>query len=285
MTALDVALPSGAVRVTTAWEEPAVAPRAVVALALGAGAGMDHPFLVGFAAGLRSEGFATLRFAFPYREAGRRMPGPAPHAVATWAAVAAEISRIASGVPFVAAGKSYGGRMASMAAAEGVSAEVVLRLSEELVEGGTAACAGVAALGIDDDGIVNDVTGLEHGLEAEGGSSGIAAGVGDELLALGKVAHDLRDAVNSVVGHLGVGVLLAVPLLPDVDIAEADVSADIDDGAVLSEHDLRPLGHVMGEDLPTQGPHPPSTLLRGLDDGGRGCQCHQRADGALPIRT
>lgn len=119
MTALDVALPSGAVRVTTAWEEPAAAPRAVVALAHGAGAGLDHPFLVGFAAGLRSEGFATLRFAFPYREAGRRMPGPAPHAVATLAAVAAEISRIAAGVPFVAAGKSYGGRMASMAVAEG----------------------------------------------------------------------------------------------------------------------------------------------------------------------
>ena len=87
------------------------------------------------------------------------------------------------------------GRVA-VAAAEGVGAEVVLRLSEELVEGGTAACAGVAALGINDDGIVNDVTGLEHGLEAEGGSSGIAAGVGDELLALGKVAHDLRDAVR-----------------------------------------------------------------------------------------
>ena len=119
MTALDVALPSGAVRVTTAWEEPAAAPRAVVALAHGAGAGMDHPFLVGFAAGLRSEGFATLRFAFPYREAGRRMPGPAPHAIATWAAVAAEVARRAPDMPFVAAGKSYGGRMASMAAAEG----------------------------------------------------------------------------------------------------------------------------------------------------------------------
>lgn len=50
------------------------------------------------------------------------------------------------------------GRVA-VTAAEGVSAEVVLRLSEELVEGGTAACAGVAALGINDDGVVNDVTG------------------------------------------------------------------------------------------------------------------------------
>ena len=106
------------------------------------------------------------------------------------------------------------------------------------------------------------MTGLEHGLEAEGGGGGIAAGVGDELLALGKVAHDLGDAINSVVGHLGVGVLLAVPLLPDVDVAEADVSADIDDGAVLSEHDLRPLGHVARGDLD----HDNIALLRGLAD-------------------
>ncbi|MBN9175995.1 MAG: dienelactone hydrolase family protein [Microbacterium sp.] len=122
MTQLDVLLPSGAVRVTTAWEDPpsVPAPAAVVALAHGAGAGMDHPFLVGFAAALRDEGVATLRFAFPYREAGRRMPGPPSHAIATWAAVAAEVARRAPGVPFVAAGKSYGGRMASLAAADGV---------------------------------------------------------------------------------------------------------------------------------------------------------------------
>jgi len=106
------------------------------------------------------------------------------------------------------------------------------------------------------------MAGLEHGLKAEGGSGGIAAGVGDELLALGKITHDLGDAVNGLVGHLGVGVLLAVPLLPDVNVAEADIGADIDDGAVLGKDDLCPLGHVAGGDLD----HHDVALLRGLAD-------------------
>ena len=44
---------------------------------------MDHPFLVGFAEALRENGFTTVRFNFPYVEAGRRMPGPAAHAILT----------------------------------------------------------------------------------------------------------------------------------------------------------------------------------------------------------
>ena len=45
----------------------------------------------------------------------------------------------------------------AVTAAEGVGTEVVLRLGEELVEGGTAARAGEAALGVDHDGVLNDV--------------------------------------------------------------------------------------------------------------------------------
>jgi predicted alpha/beta-hydrolase family hydrolase len=81
---------------------------------------MDHPFLTGFAAGLERAGIATLRFNFPYIEAGRRMPGPASHAVVTWEAALAELAQRVPEVPLFAAGKSYGGRMASMAAADGV---------------------------------------------------------------------------------------------------------------------------------------------------------------------
>ena len=119
MASLTVELPSGTVSVTAAFEAPDDA-RAVVALAHGAGAGMDHPFLLGFAGALREAGYATVRFAFPYREAGRRMPGPAAHAIATWQAVSADARQRFAGLPFVAAGKSYGGRMASMAAAQQV---------------------------------------------------------------------------------------------------------------------------------------------------------------------
>ncbi|GAA3915856.1 alpha/beta family hydrolase [Microbacterium invictum] len=125
MATIEVALPAGPVTVSAEFDTPASA-WAAVALAHGAGAGMDHPFLVGFAAALREQGLATLRFNFPYVEAGRRMPGPAAHAIVTWRAVMAELAARVPGIPHVAAGKSYGGRMASMAAADSVIAPAAL---------------------------------------------------------------------------------------------------------------------------------------------------------------
>ncbi|MET0813524.1 MAG: alpha/beta family hydrolase [Microbacterium sp.] len=118
---IAVELPAGAVDVSAELETPE-SPSAVVAIAHGAGAGYRHPFLLGFARGLRDEGLATLRFNFPYVEAGRRMPGPAAHAVLTWRAVERALDARLPALPIWASGKSYGGRMASMAAAEGVIA-------------------------------------------------------------------------------------------------------------------------------------------------------------------
>src|SRR4051794_41658063 len=43
-------------------------------LAHGAGAGMRHRFLETISASLAGQGIATLRFQFPYVEAGRRPP-------------------------------------------------------------------------------------------------------------------------------------------------------------------------------------------------------------------
>lgn len=113
-----VDLPSGPVEVSAELEGPDDA-WAAVAVAHGAGAGFRHPFLLGFSRGLAAEGVASLRFNFAYVEAGRRMPGPAAHAVSTWSRVFAELADRSGGLPVFAAGKSYGGRMASMAAAEG----------------------------------------------------------------------------------------------------------------------------------------------------------------------
>jgi hypothetical protein len=115
---IPVGLPSGVVEVSAAWGDMADA-RSVFAVAHGAGGTFAQPFLAGLTAALRDLGVATLRFNFPYSEAGRRLPGPAAHAVSAWRAIDAWLASERPGVEVWAAGKSYGGRMASMAAAEG----------------------------------------------------------------------------------------------------------------------------------------------------------------------
>lgn len=95
---------------------------ATLVVAPGAGSSFDHPFLVGFTGALNAAGVATLRFNFPYREAGRRLPDRAPRAIAAWAAAMAEATARSPGQPVWAAGKSFGGRMASMAVAAGMPA-------------------------------------------------------------------------------------------------------------------------------------------------------------------
>jgi predicted alpha/beta-hydrolase family hydrolase len=107
--------------VAAAWHDGGKRASALV-VAHGAGAGMDHPFIAGFAEGLAAAGVSALRFNFPYLEAGRKSPGsPKDATAAVVAAVDAATSRT-GGRPVFAGGKSYGGRMASMAAADGMPA-------------------------------------------------------------------------------------------------------------------------------------------------------------------
>ena len=107
-------------------------PVATLVVAHGAGAGMEHPFLQGFAAAMAEEGVATLRFNFPYREAGRRFPDRPPLAIATWRAVMHAAAGLPDGGPLWAGGKSFGGRMASMAVAEGMPAQGLVYLGYPL---------------------------------------------------------------------------------------------------------------------------------------------------------
>src|SRR6201992_4354611 len=79
----------------------------------GAGAGMNHPFMATVAAGLAERGIATLRYQFPYMEKGSKRPdAPAVSHAAVRAAVA-EAARGCKGLPLIAGGKSFGGRMTS----------------------------------------------------------------------------------------------------------------------------------------------------------------------------
>ncbi|PIW25754.1 MAG: alpha/beta hydrolase [Rhodospirillales bacterium CG15_BIG_FIL_POST_REV_8_21_14_020_66_15] len=97
---------------------PKTAPL-TIALAHGAGAPMDSPFMEAFTEGLAARGLRCARFEFPYMAQRRvdgvkRPPNPARVLLETWREVIAEIGR----ENLVVGGKSMGGRVASMVAAE-----------------------------------------------------------------------------------------------------------------------------------------------------------------------
>src|SRR5881394_4555781 len=91
--------------------------RACFVLAHGAGAGMRHASMEAIAAGLAERGVATLRYQFPYMEKGSKRPDPPAIAHAAVRAAVAEAGRRCPGLPAIAGGKSFGGRMTSQAQA------------------------------------------------------------------------------------------------------------------------------------------------------------------------
>lgn len=118
--------------VSGVYARPADA-EATIVVAHGAGLGMEHPFMTGFSRAMNDLGFATLRFNFPYREAKRRFPDRPPVAIAAWrAARDAAAARAGEGESIWASGKSFGGRMASMAVADGMPAAGLVYLGYPL---------------------------------------------------------------------------------------------------------------------------------------------------------
>jgi predicted alpha/beta-hydrolase family hydrolase len=91
--------------------------RACFVFAHGAGAGMTHPFMETFATGLGERGVASLRYQFPYMEKSSRRPDPPAIAQAAVRAAVAEAGLSCPGLPLIAGGKSFGGRMTSQAQA------------------------------------------------------------------------------------------------------------------------------------------------------------------------
>lgn len=92
--------------------------RALLVLGHGAGAGMRHVFMEEMAELLAGRGIATLRYQFPYMEAGRRYPNPQRILTATVRRAVAAAHTAAPDLPLFAGGKSMGGRMTSLAAAD-----------------------------------------------------------------------------------------------------------------------------------------------------------------------
>ncbi|MBL7845023.1 MAG: alpha/beta hydrolase [Cyclobacteriaceae bacterium] len=85
----------------------------ILTLAHGAGAGMNHTFMVGLAKALAKERIGTLRFNFPYMEQKKRRPDVPAVAHATVEAALHEVHKLFPDVPAFASGKSFGGRMSS----------------------------------------------------------------------------------------------------------------------------------------------------------------------------
>ncbi len=92
-----------------------------VIVAHGAGNDMEHPLLAAFTDGLAGAGYPALRFNFPYKERGLKLPDPPATLEDTWSAACSVFREEAGITPsrVVAAGKSMGGRIASRMVAAG----------------------------------------------------------------------------------------------------------------------------------------------------------------------
>lgn len=79
---------------------------------------MRHPFLESMAQALYDRGVATVRYEFAYMEAHRNRPDPPAVAVARVREAVEQARAEWPGLPLLAGGKSFGGRMTSTAQSE-----------------------------------------------------------------------------------------------------------------------------------------------------------------------
>ena len=98
----------------------------------GAGSSRDHPSLVAIERAVAP--LPVERHDFPYRREGRKAPDRAPKAVADVREAAARLAHRAGAEPaaIVLGGRSFGGRMCSMAVAEGLPAAGLVLVSYPL---------------------------------------------------------------------------------------------------------------------------------------------------------
>ncbi|MFT5049448.1 MAG: putative alpha/beta-hydrolase family hydrolase [Chlamydiales bacterium] len=121
----SITISAGDDRVSALYEHPTHdRGQQVILLAHGAGLPMDSPFMTTIAAGLAAAGYPVLRFNYAYaermqREGTRRPPDRRPRLEQVHLAALGALRDRAPGRPVILAGKSMGGRMSSLLAAEG----------------------------------------------------------------------------------------------------------------------------------------------------------------------
>lgn len=101
------------------WDEHADPHVPVVLLAHGAGAPADHPVHVGVCTAVARTGQPVATFNFAYAQAGRRSPDPLDRLLDCYRDAAEAVESALPGRPILAGGRSMGGRMASILAAQG----------------------------------------------------------------------------------------------------------------------------------------------------------------------
>lgn len=128
MTALDLTAIAGIAH------QPLGTPRGAVVLTHGAGSDRDAPTLVAACEEWARHGFLAVRYDLPYRR--RRPKGPPSNSAASDQAGVAEAVDVVRGLlargPVVAGGHSYGGRITTMAVADGLVVDVLTPFSYPL---------------------------------------------------------------------------------------------------------------------------------------------------------
>lgn len=98
----------------------------VFVAAHGAGSDMNHRSMLQIEQVLRPHGFEVVRFNFPYRQRGSRVPDRMPALEACFTEKVEEIRPKLDGRKLIIGGRSMGGRVASMMAAAGFPCDGLL---------------------------------------------------------------------------------------------------------------------------------------------------------------
>ena len=112
--ATGLSLQVGDTQVSALFQPADGAHRATLTFGHGAGAGMEHATMSAISSAFAQIGIATLRYNFPYKEAGKSRVDSQAVSTATVAAAHA-LARTQADGPYLLGGHSFGGRMSSHA--------------------------------------------------------------------------------------------------------------------------------------------------------------------------
>lgn len=130
---IPVRAPQPVDAVSARWWAPDDAAQCLLILAHGAGSRLDHPLHERVCSAVAAAGVATLGFNFGYTEAGRRSPDPMTRLQSAYRDVVDWVHDQHPGRPVAIGGRSMGGRVASLLAAQGMATAGLVLLNYPLL--------------------------------------------------------------------------------------------------------------------------------------------------------